>query len=340
LPLLEAGSRKLEASLGYNHLVPVSLHLQPRAAQVAAELEQAMNARGEDLAPAALAIARVEYPWLDTAPYLELLDRMGEEASSRLGRPGLAPFEDAVRAFNEYFYDEQGFCGNRDRYDDPRNSFLNEVLNRRTGIPISLAVVYLEVARRAGLRVAGVNFPGHFLLRAPLAERPGGAARKAGDEVLIVDPFHAGALLSETDCRELLRQHVGDAAAFDRTLLQPATRHQIVVRMLVNLKRLYVRMRSFPQARFISDLLLTVDPSAIIELRDRGLLAYHLQDFAGALRDLEAYLRLLPKHATAVTTADPPPDTDADASSPEDESEHEQIWEHVKTLRKRVAGFN
>ena len=117
-----------------------------------------------------------------------------------------------------------------------------------------------------------------------------------------MDPFHKGAFLSEIDCRELLRQHIGDAAAFDRTLLEPATRHQIVVRMLVNLKRLYVRMRSFPQARFISGLLLTVDPSAIVELRDRGLLAYHLQDFAGALRDLEAYLGSSPSTRPAPTT--------------------------------------
>jgi regulator of sirC expression with transglutaminase-like and TPR domain len=302
--------------------------------QVAAELEQAMNTPGEDLASAALAIARVEYPSLETSPYLELLDRMGEEASARLGPAGRAPFEDAVRAFNEYFYDEQGFRGNRDRYDDPRNSFLNEVLNRRTGIPISLAVVYIEVARRAGLRVAGVNFPGHFLLRAPLA-----TPTRLADDVLIVDPFHKGAFLSEIDCRELLRQHVGDAAAFDRSLLEPATRHQIVVRMLVNLKRLYVRMRSFPQARFISDLLLTVDPSAIVELRDRGLLAYHLQDFAGALRDLEAYLRLLPKRIVGDDESDQAP-TDSDESPAEAESEQQQIWEHVKTLRKRVAGFN
>src|SRR6185295_14699737 len=100
------------------------------------------------------------------------------------------------------------------------------------------------------------------------------------------------------------RQHVGDEAAFDSTLLAPATRHDIVVRMLVNLKRLYVRMHSFPQARFISDLLLTVDPSAIGELRDRGLLAYHLQDFSNALRDLEAYLRLLPRHTTAARDDD------------------------------------
>jgi regulator of sirC expression with transglutaminase-like and TPR domain len=305
--------------------VPVSLHLQPRTVQVAQELEAAMNAPGEDLARAALAIARVEYPSLDNEPYLALLDRMGDAAASRIGVTGSAPFEETVRAFNEYLYDELGFRGNRARYDDPRNSFLNEVLDRRTGIPISLAVVYLEVAHRAGLKVSGVNFPGHFLLRAP--------------EMLIVDPFHAGALLSETDCRELLRQHVGDAAAFDHTLLQPATRHQIVVRMLVNLKRLYVRMHSFPQARFISDLLLTVDPSAIGELRDRGLLAYHLQDFSSALRDLEAYLRLLPRHTTAARDDDQS-DQRNDEQSSSAESEHQQIWEHIKTLRKRVAGFN
>jgi len=296
-----------------------------------------MNAPGEDLALAALAISRVEYPSLENGPYLALLDRMGDEAASRVGSVTPSGFESALRAFNEYFYDELGFRGNRHRYDDPRNSFLNEVLNRRTGIPISLAVVYLEVARRAGLKISGVNFPGHFLLRAPVVEHADGPSRT--DEVLIVDPFHAGALLSEIDCRELLRQHVGDAAAFDRTLLEPATRHQIVVRMLVNLRRLYVRMHSFPQARFISDLLLTVDPSAISELRDRGLLAYHLQDFAGALRDLEAYLRLLPRHTTLVPDI-APLDTDEEHDDSNEEREHEQIWEHVKTLRKRVAGFN
>jgi regulator of sirC expression with transglutaminase-like and TPR domain len=310
--------------------------------QVAAQLEQAMNLPGEELAPAALAIARVEYPALETAPYLDVLDTLGEQASRRIGRPAPAAAQDGIRAFNEFFYDELGFAGNRDRYDDPRNSFLNEVLNRRTGIPISLAVAYLEVSRRAGLRVAGVNFPGHFLMRA----REATPSASGAEDVLIVDPFHAGAVLSELDCRELLRQHVGDETAFDRALLEPATRTHIVVRMLVNLKRLYVRMRSFPQARFISDLLLAVEPSAILELRDRGLLAYHLQDFAGALRDLESYLRLLPKpHSrqgeAMFETHDEPAESDAEPDGDEREpSEHEQIWEHVKTLRKRVASFN
>jgi regulator of sirC expression with transglutaminase-like and TPR domain len=317
--------------------MPFSLHLQPRTAQVAIELERALNTPGEDLAGAALAIARVEYRSLDASRYLRELDRMGAEAAARLRQTGGSP-EQAVRALNEYLYDEQGFSGNRERYDDPRNSFLNEVLDRRTGIPISLAVVYLEVARRAGLRVTGVNFPGHFLLRASAApERRDPPPASGHGDFLIVDPFHGGAVLSEVDCRELLRQHVGDEAAFDRELLAPATRHEIAVRMLVNLKRLYVRMRSFPQARFISDLLLTVDPSAIAELRDRGLLAYHLEDFAAALRDLETYLRLLPRRASSGEAGDI---ENAEPAETERTAEDAQIWEHVKALRRRVAGFN
>ncbi len=304
--------------------------LQSRVARVADDLLRALSGPGEGLAPAALAIAGVEYPALDPDPYLQRIERMGEAAAGRLQRRhGHEPRRDQavqVSTINAYLYEELGFSGNREHYDDPRNSFLNEVLDRRTGIPISLAVIYLEVARRAGLRIEGVNFPGHFLVRLPAG---------TGSDDLIVDPFHSGALLSEVDCRLLLRQHVGDDAAFDDALLATATRQQIVVRMLVNLKRLYVRMRSFPQARFIADLLLAVDPSALSELRDRGLLAYHMEDFPAALRDLETYLRLMPR-----------PDAPLDhhehtggEQSPE-ASESSQIWEHVKTLRRRVAGFN
>jgi regulator of sirC expression with transglutaminase-like and TPR domain len=312
--------------------VPFSLHLSARAPQVASELERAMNASGDELAPSALAIARVEYPSLDASPCLAELDRLGREARARVGRdpePG-----EGVRLLNEYLYDEQGFTGNREQYDDPRNSFLNDVLDRRTGIPIALAVVYLEVARRAGIHVAGVNFPGHFLLRSA------GAPADAAEDALIIDPFHAGALLSEGDCRELLRQHIGEEAAFDRSLLAPATRRDIVVRMLVNLKRLYVRMRSFPQARFISHLLLSVDPSAVSELRDRGLLAYHLEDFAAALRDLEEYLRLVPKRPPGSDDDREAAGEHSEPDAPPGDDETAQVWEHVKALRKRVAGFN
>jgi len=312
----------------YNRTVPLSL--QARLPRITEELLRAINEPGESLAPAALAIAGVEYPALDAAPYLQRLERMGEAADGRMQRHQLAGQHVRVATLNAYLYEELGFSGNREHYDDPRNSFLNEVFDRRTGIPISLAIVYLEVGRRAGLRLEGVNFPGHFLVRAL-------GAHGTADDELIIDPFHAGAILSEVDCRHLLREYVGENTAFDRGLLATATRQHIVVRMLVNLKRLYVRMRSFPQARATADLLLAVDPSALVELRDRGLLAYHMEDFAAALKDLEAYLRLMPRDER---------EDDAQELGAGEEGEEEpvsesaQIWEHVKTLRRRVAGFN
>jgi regulator of sirC expression with transglutaminase-like and TPR domain len=221
----------------------------------------------------------------------------------------------SVKALNEYLFGELLFTGNREKYEDPRNSCLNEVLERRTGIPLTLSIVYLEVARRAGLPVDGINFPGHFLVRCTDA---------GTGHHLVIDPFHAGALLSEHNCRLLLRKHVGSEVAFSRSLLAPATRLQILVRMLLNLKRIYVHMRSLPQARDVTELLLAITPSALSELRDRGLLAYQLNDVSGALRDLQTYLRL-----SSMSEMDK--DTRA---------EHQQIWEHVKALRRRVASLN
>jgi len=287
-----------------------------------------------DLAIAALMIARIEYPALDAGPYLEQLDLIGTEARRRVAAapatavdapPDVDPDRYAqVLALNAYLFGEMRFVGNEVHYEDPRNSFLNEVLERRTGIPITLALLYMEVARRAGLPVEGVNFPGHFLLRCP-------ARRGLPDaEDLIIDAFHGGALLS----RDLLRRraeaqsswHDGgeDPARVDSRLLPHATKPQILARMLLNLKRVYVRMLSFPQARDITELLIAVDPAASHELRDRGLLAYHLKDFPAALRDLQAYLQI----------------TSAAPVDEEERQEREQLWEHVKTLRKRVASLN
>ena len=274
-------------------------------------------------------IARVEYPELDAGRYLAQLDFIGHEARRRLATaapPDDAPHDvDADRyakviALNGYLFDELRFVGNEADYEDPRNSFLNEVIDRRTGIPITLSLLYMEVARRAGLPVEGVNFPGHFLLRC----RAGRGLPYVED--LIIDPFHGGALLS----RDLLARQSGgqnndeDPAAFESRLLPRATKPQILSRMLLNLKRVYVNMQSFPQARDVTDLLIAVDPSAISELRDRGLLAYHLKDFPAALRDLQAYLKLIP----------------SGAQGDDERQDRERVWEHVKTLRKRVASLN
>ena len=272
-----------------------------------------------DLATTALLIARLEYPHLDASRYLDRLDQMGDAALRRLARTSDDDTLGQVEAMNSYLFSEQGFEGNREQYDDPRNNLLNAVLDRRTGIPITLALVYMEVARRAGVRVEGINFPGHFLLRMPYRTEKSTHL----DTDLIVDPFHRGAVLSETDCRRLLRDHVGKQAEFDRRLLTRATKLQIIVRMLVNLKRVYVKLRSFPQARTVTELLLALDPSAITELRDRGLLAYHLNDFAAALRDLETYLHFTSR-----------------GEQKQDGEEYAEIWEHVKALRRRVASLN
>jgi regulator of sirC expression with transglutaminase-like and TPR domain len=284
-------------------------------------LAEAANAAGTSLAPAALLIARIEYPRLDVEAYLAKLDAMGELARQavqrRVARTGDNSRLACIKAVNEYLFDELHFVGNREKYEDPRNSCLNEVLDRRTGIPITLCVVYMEVARRAGLHIDGVNFPGHFLVRCPEVGSGGGKG-------LIIDPFHRGALLSEHDCRLLLQRQVGSEVAFSKSLLDPTTRLQILVRMLINLKRIYVHMRSFPQARDVTELLLAMTPSALSELRDRGLLAYHLNDVPGALRDLQTYLKL-----SSVAELDK-----------ESREEQEQIWEHVKTLRRRVASLN
>jgi len=283
-------------------------------------LTKAINAPGTSLAPAALVIARLEFPRLDPAPYLRRLDLLGEGALHAVEQSAATSGDTStaarVNALNEFLFGEMHFSGSND-YDDPRNSCLNEVLDRRTGIPITLAVVYMEVASRAGIQIDGVNFPGHFLVRCP-------EMNDAMGSDLIIDPFHGGALLSEHKCRVLLQKHVGSKVAFSKALVAPATRTEIVVRMLLNLKLLYVHMRSFPQARAITEMLLALNPSALSELRDRGLLAYHLNDVTGALRDLQTYLKLSNVK-----------DMDKDARD-----EHEQIWEHVKTLRRRVASLN
>jgi len=254
----------------------------------------------------ALLIARIEYPTLDVRPYLNQLDLLGREAALRLTS---TPESQRVQTLNRLLFEELNFTGNSDNYGDPRNSFLNEVLERRTGIPITLAVVYMEVARRAGLPVEGVNFPGHFLVRC---------------QGLIIDAFHGGAILSEDACRVLLRRHEGDDATLEPHLAGHASKRQILARMLVNLKGAYVKMNSFPQAREVAGMLLSIDPTATHELRDRGLLAYHLNDFSSALRDLQTYLALSP----------------AKPADDEAREDHERIVEHVKTLRRRVATFN
>jgi len=280
------------------------------------EFLAAVNATDESPARAALVAARVAYPKLDPTAWLAELDVYGDAARQHLelGVGGNPPTRTRLRVVSEFFFGQLGFVGNRERYEDPRNSFLNDVIARRTGIPITLAIVFMEVAARAGLTIDGVNFPGHFLMRCPEPDRPEPTA-------LIVDPFNGGAVLSDADCLRLLKTHAGAEAMLEPGMLQPAGKHAILLRVLLNLKRAFVRMRSFEYARDVSELLVALDPSALTELRDRGLLASHLRDYSSALRDLEAWLA-------------------ATAAQGDEVAEVKEVWDHVKALRKRLASLN
>jgi regulator of sirC expression with transglutaminase-like and TPR domain len=225
-----------------------------------------------------------------------------------------SPVGARLDAVSRVVFGRAGLAGNRAHDDDFRNSYLNAVLERRLGIPISLALVFLEVARRAGVEAVGVSFPGHFLIRGP--------EDAAGAEPAILDPFDGGRRMSEADLRALLVRMAGEEAPYSPDLLRPCTPRQLLARMLNNLKRIYVELRSFQQARAATELIFAVDPTLLSELRDRGLLAYHLNDHAAALRDLEDFVKL---HAW---------------SEQGDKAEREEIWNHVKNLRRRVAGFN
>ncbi|HSL20656.1 MAG TPA: transglutaminase-like domain-containing protein [Vicinamibacterales bacterium] len=294
---------------------------------IADDLQRALNAPDDQLAPAALAIARLEHPRLDARQWLDRLDDIGRDSAHHVS--GLGTPRERLIALNRYLFGALGFAGNREQYLDPRNSFLNDVLARRRGIPITLSIVYIEVGRRAGLPLNGIGFPGHFLVRSDEEAEP-----------IVIDPFNGGALLSPSECLALLREHAGADAEWNPDLLEPATRTQIVVRMLNNLKRAYVALRSFQHAWRVTDLLVSISGSEPTELRDRGLLAYHLQNYASALRDLERYLALLPRTEPASGHESAPEETEEIDEPDDTRKEFEAIWEHVKNLRRRVASFN
>jgi regulator of sirC expression with transglutaminase-like and TPR domain len=234
-----------------------------------------------DLARAALAIAREEYPDLDEGRYLRLFDRLAEGVQT--GVPAGASPERRVGRMNTYLFHELGFSGNQSDYYDPRNSFLNEVLDRRLGIPLTLSIVYMEVGRRCGLRVEGVGFPGHFLCKVHLE----------GGE-LVVDPFHRGQLLGLEELKRKLSSAVGNQVKFDPRLLRAATARDILVRMLQNLRSLYQERNDVPRALSAVDRLLMLAPDNIRGLRERAQLYEQLGGSTAAAADLEKVLQLEP----------------------------------------------
>lgn len=237
-----------------------------------------------DLAEAALLIAQEEYPDLRIGDYLARLNELAATARRHM-HYGMSP-DEQVERLNHFLFVEKGFVGNNERYYDARNSYLNEVLDRRTGIPITLSVVYCEVAKRLGLPVYGVSFPGHFLVK------------YAGATDIIIDAFF-GEVIDQEECERRLVGIYGPKARFDDRYLRPASTREILVRMLSNLKEVYVERHDAMRALSCVERILLLTPDSPTELRDRGILFQRLECFTAALRDLQRYLALSPEDGAA-----------------------------------------
>lgn len=245
-----------------------------------------------DLARACLMIAQDAYPGLDVERYLAEIEGLAARLRARL--PEGAPAEERVIALNELLFQDLGYRGNTEDYYDPRNSYLNDVIERRTGIPITLSVLYMELAQRIGLACEGVSFPGHFLVRVQVR---GG--------VLVLDPFSGGVPQSEDELRERLQRVIPEDAAAGVAVadlpldqfLEPASKRQILGRVLRNLKAIY-RDADRPEKMLeVLNRMLLVHPDSPAELRDRGLVYQRLECWRPALQDLTDYLQRDPEAA-------------------------------------------
>jgi regulator of sirC expression with transglutaminase-like and TPR domain len=237
-----------------------------------------------DLALAALLVAKEEYPQLPMERYLARLDQLAEETRDRLDDETAPPV--VLQELLATVYSRHHFKGNREAYYDPRNSFLNDVLDRGLGIPLTLGIVLLEVGWRLDLPLEGVNFPGHFLVR------------YKGDAVrLLVDPYDGGALRFEDQSQELLDRVYGGMIRVHDSFLRAASRREMVLRLLTNLKSVYLNVRDHRRALAAVERLLVIRPIAPGEIRDRGVILARMGRKEEALQQLEAYLSVAPEAA-------------------------------------------
>lgn len=244
---------------------------------------QAMLTIGEplDIVDVSLAVAAEEYPDLDIereAGRVRLIAAEGARRVFELTNPFAR-----LDVLRTYLFEELGFRGDHDDYNDPRNCYLNEVLDRRLGIPITLSIVYMEVAAAAGFEPRGIGLPGHFIV----------GVRYDGRD-LLVDPYHGGVIVSEEDCRDLVKRTTGRPSLFKRDLLDGATKRQMVARLLLNLKHVYLEKQDYARALSVVERLLLLSPKDATEIRDRGLLQAHLGRAGEAIVDLETYLACTP----------------------------------------------
>ena len=233
-----------------------------------------------DLSRAALLLAASENPGVDVDRQLGLLDSLASAASTRLGeeRDPLV----SLNTLSEYLFDELGFSGNKESYYDPRNSFLHEVLQRRSGIPITLSLVYIETGARLGIPLLGVGMPGHFLVR----------HRDVDD--LIIDPFEFGILLSEAECADRLREILGESVPWNPRYLEPISSREYIARIVRNLKGSYLRLRDYPRALRMFEWLLSLERPSPVDQRERGVVWLRMGEYRKALGDLRACLETAP----------------------------------------------
>jgi len=257
-----------------------------------------------DLDRAVLLIAQEQYPTLNIEHYISQLDRFAVDARTKIGAEKSAAAR--VLLLRDYLFTELGFHGNAGDYFDARNSFLNDVIDRRTGIPITLAVVFMEVARRLDLELLGVGMPGHFIVKFCDDERD-----------ILLDPFNAGRELTVDDCREMVSGMYRGTLAFHPSFLAVVTKRQILTRILRNLKGIYAGVADHHRVLGIVERTLLLCPLEPVEIRDRGLAYMGLGEYGRALADLEDYLRRAP--------------------GAQDEA---AIHERIDDLRKRQAQLN
>lgn len=234
-----------------------------------------------DLAKAALYIAQEEYPELEVEEYLNALDTMASEVLERLTQARY-PLK-VIQTLNHYLYEDLGFKGNHNNYYDPKNSYFNEVINRRMGIPITLSLVYLELCKRIDFSMVGIGMPGHFLIR-PEFEDAG----------IYVDAFNQGEILFYEDCAARLTQIYQQPIQMQPEFLAAVTPRRFLGRMLMNLKVIYLNQGNIEQALGVIERMLLLFPDSLNEKRDRGILYYNLARWREARQDLENYLEILP----------------------------------------------
>ena len=246
--------------------------------------EQFIHAAADDnfsLAHVALLIAAEEYPQLQPAPYLQRLELFAERVKDRLADESAPPV--LLGEISKVLFDEEGFRGNSEAYYDPRNSYLNDVLDRHLGIPITLSILYLEIGWKLGLPLEGVNFPGHFLVR-----YQGEALR------LLVDPFQGGMIRFEDEAQDLLDRVYGGTVKLQSEYLRGADRRDVLVRLLSNLKTIHLNTRDDERALAAAERILILRPDSAEDVRDRGMLLARRGRVAEAVAELEHYLDVLP----------------------------------------------